>query len=75
LGTQKELLAGLARAARLAIEAGHFRKDVDCEQLAYEMYGILLACSHARRLLRDPAADKRARIAFERLITWAATAV
>jgi AcrR family transcriptional regulator len=51
-----------------AIGEGQFRHGVDARQFAYELEGILLAHHHARRLLRDPAADDRARRAFERLM-------
>lgn len=51
-----------------AIGEGHFRQDLDAKQFAYELEGILLAHHHARRLLRDPVADDRARRAFERLV-------
>ncbi len=71
VSTQKTLLGALARCARLAVEVGHFRSNLDCEQLAFELYGILLTCSHAKRLLRDPRAEARARAAFERLVDWA----
>ena len=71
VASQRELLTAMAKAARLAVEGGQFRKDLDCDQLAFEIYGIVAACSHSKRLLRDHDADKRARTAFERLLTYA----
>lgn len=68
VGTQKQLLASLAHSARLAIEERHFRSELNCDQFAFELYGIVLACSHAKRLFRDPAAESRAQVAFDRLL-------
>ena len=62
----RELVAG---AVRRAVEAGHFRRDVDPEQFAFEMEGILFAWHHAARLLGEPGADARAHVAFEALVT------
>lgn len=70
---QQQLLATLARSARLAIEEGHLRRDTDVEQLAFEIYGIVFAYNHARRLLRDRHAEARARKAFDRLLAAAST--
>jgi AcrR family transcriptional regulator len=70
-GTQRLLMTTLGKAARIAIEAGHFRADLDCEQFAFELYALVLARGHWQRLLRDPRADARARSAFETLIAHA----
>lgn len=61
-------LAFLARAVRIASEAGHFREDLDPEQIAFEIEAIALGYHQSRRLLRDPRAAERAKNAFERLI-------
>lgn len=63
--------AFLAKAARLAIDAGHFRPDLDVDQLAFEFDGLFFGYHHSHRLLQDPHAGERARIAFERLLAWA----
>jgi AcrR family transcriptional regulator len=65
---QRQWLAVLARASRIAQEEGHFRGDVDAEQFAYEAYAVALAYHHFRRLLRDPGARDRARRAFDDLL-------
>jgi len=65
---QREWLATLATAVRGAKAEGHLRREVDPEQLAFELYGIMLSCHHAVRLLRDPRAVERARSAFDRLV-------
>src|SRR5262245_47534509 len=55
---QKDWLDVLAGAVRIAIAEGHFRKDVDPEQFAHDLYGVALAYHHASRLLRDPRAKE-----------------
>lgn len=74
VGYQRDWLAVLARAARISQEEGHFRPDLDAEQFAYEMYAVLLAYHHFRRLLRDPHAAGRARRAFDALLRGARAA-
>jgi AcrR family transcriptional regulator len=68
---QRDWLDTLAQAVRIAVSEGHFQKDVDPDQLAYEMYGIMLVTHHATRLLQDGTAGARAREAFERLLASA----
>lgn len=65
---QKDWLDALVNAARAAINEGHFAPDVDVEQFAYELYGIMLMFHHSARLLGDPKAEHRARAAFESLL-------
>jgi AcrR family transcriptional regulator len=66
--TQKDWLAALAQAARIAIDEGHFRRDLDPEQFAFETYALMLGSHHHRRLLRDPRTEKRSRASFQRLL-------
>ncbi|HSN91372.1 MAG TPA: TetR/AcrR family transcriptional regulator [Anaeromyxobacteraceae bacterium] len=68
---QKDWLDVIATVIRTALAEGHFRKDVEPEQLAFEVYGTMLAWHHAARLLRDARAEARARAAFEGLIARA----
>ncbi|MCA1828342.1 MAG: TetR/AcrR family transcriptional regulator [Myxococcales bacterium] len=72
---QQALMDAIARAAEISKTEGHFRKDLDVEQFAFEMEAIYLVFHHAHRLLRDPKAAKRARAAFNRLIQTAAAPV
>jgi AcrR family transcriptional regulator len=65
---QTDWLELIANVARTAVREGQFRADADPEQFAYELHGIMLAAHHSSRLLRDPAAEKRARRAFETLL-------
>ena len=68
----RELVQSIAAAARLAVEVGHFRRDLDVDQFAFEVHGIYLAFHDAYRLLRDPKAEQRARRAWARLVEDAA---
>ena len=70
---QREWLDVLARSVRAARDEGHFRAEVDPEQFAFEVYGIMLVTHMATRLLRDRQALPRARRAFERLLEAART--
>lgn len=66
--SQRQWLEVLARAVRLASAEGHFRPDADPELFAFQLYGIVTSCNHQTRLLQDPAADDRARRAFDALL-------
>lgn len=65
---QKEWIATLGTAARIAVEEGQFAEDLDVEQFAYVFYSILLAYHHFSRLIRDPSAELRARRGLTSLI-------
>ncbi len=65
---ERDKLESLTLIIGTAVSEGHFREDVDPEQFAYELEGIVLAHHHARRLMRDGRAEERARRAFDRLV-------
>jgi len=65
---QKELRGAIAKAVRLAIEAGELPADSDPWQLAFELFGIVLAAHHDRHLFDDPRASERGMKAIERLL-------
>src|SRR5262252_6311345 len=65
---QQAWFDALARAAEIARDEGHFRKDLDPQQFAFDLGGIFLSFHHAHRLLRDPKAARKARAAFNKLI-------
>ena len=65
---QKDWLAAIAATVRGAMREGHFRAGLDADQFAHELNGIILAYHHAARLLKDPAAEQRARVAFVALV-------
>jgi len=64
----RDRVAFLTKAARMAVEAGHCRPDLDAEQFAFDFDAIVLGYHHAHRLLCDPRAEAHARTAFERLL-------
>lgn len=65
---QSQLRSALIKAARIALEEGHLRKELRPEQFAFEMQGILLSYHYSARLLRDPKARSQARGAFRNLL-------
>jgi AcrR family transcriptional regulator len=68
VASQKDWLATLAQAAKIAIEEKHFRKDLDTEQIAHELYSIAYGYHFLRRI-GDPArAERRARAAIDRIL-------
>ncbi|HEX6901077.1 MAG TPA: TetR/AcrR family transcriptional regulator [Thermoanaerobaculia bacterium] len=58
----------IVKAARIAIEAGHFRPDLDTDQFAFDVNAVLLGYHYAHRMLRDRKAREHARANFERLL-------
>jgi AcrR family transcriptional regulator len=68
LASQKDWLGVLAQAARVAVEEGHFRRDLDAEQFAWQLDSFVLGYHHSARLLRSTDAQARADAAFESLI-------
>lgn len=69
--TQKDWIDLLSQTARTAVEEGQFRRDLDVDQFAFELYGIVLGFHHQSRLFRDPKALSRMQTAFERLLASA----
>ncbi len=65
---QRDWLDTLAQAARIAVREGHFREDLDAEQFAFELHGLMLVTHESGRLFRDDRSTKRARNGFERLL-------
>ena len=67
--SQRDWLGVLAGAARIAVEEKQFRKELDTEQVAHELYSIAYGYHFLRRV-GDPArAERRARTAIERILT------
>lgn len=66
--SQKQWLAFIAGAAERAVAARHFRADLDPRQFAFEFSAIGMSLQFAAKLVADPAAERRARAAFESLI-------
>jgi AcrR family transcriptional regulator len=59
--------AMLCRTVQQALDAGHLRPDTDPEQLAFEIYSLMIGLMHDARFLRDPKALNRVHNAYERL--------
>lgn len=68
VASQKDWLSALSTAAKIAVEEGHFRSDLDTAQLAFEVYAIGQGYHVLRRLFREKGAERRARAAFDRLL-------
>lgn len=71
---QRELRGAIAKAVRAAADAGELPRELDPWQFTFELFGIVLAAYHERRLLDDRRALDRARRALDRLIEQSATA-
>ncbi len=68
LAAQRDWLATLAQAARIAVDEKQFRKDLDPEQLAYELFSIAYGYHFLRTLMDPTKSERRARASFERLL-------
>ena len=68
VATQRELRGAVVKAIRLAIDQGDLAPATDPWQLAFELYGIVLAAYNDCRLLADSRSTARAEHAVERLI-------
>jgi AcrR family transcriptional regulator len=68
---QRDLLDMIATIFRAGIAEGQFRADADPDQFAQDLYGVMLACHHATRLLSDRQAEPRGRRAVESLLAAA----
>lgn len=72
--SQRDWHEALATAARIAVEQGHFRDDLDPEQFAFEMYALMLGAHHFHHFIRDRKSLTRTRRAFEALVERARAA-
>jgi AcrR family transcriptional regulator len=63
-GWKRELI----KAIRQAVSEGHLKRNVDAQQLVFEVYGLMLAMHQDARLLRSADSAKRARAGLRRLI-------
>lgn len=68
LHQQTAWVESLARIARSAIDAGDFKKDVDCQQFAFDLYSLLLGFHYYARLLHDRQTRARQQQALEKLL-------
>jgi AcrR family transcriptional regulator len=69
--SQRDWRATIAHAARIAVDEGHFRADLDTEQFAFEFVGVGMTFQQTLKLLADARADAYARAAFDALLARA----
>jgi AcrR family transcriptional regulator len=69
--SESDWLETIASVARTAVHEGDFRADLDCEQFAHDVFGVIYAYAHASRLMRNPKARMRAQTAFDALVAAA----
>jgi len=68
IASQRDWLSTLAGAARIGVEEKQFRKDLDVEQVAHEIFSIAYGYHFARNVVDPKLAEKRAKAAFERVV-------
>lgn len=68
VGHLRDMLGVISRAAKISIEEGHLRSDLNAEQFAYEFWAALLAYHQFGRLFQAEDARDKAYQAFENLI-------
>lgn len=67
----RDWLSLLDARVRHAIAQGALHPGTDRAQFLHDLQGIMLAYHHARRLLKDPGAERRARHAYAMLVEQA----
>jgi AcrR family transcriptional regulator len=65
---QETWIDSLSRIAQSAVRVGHFRKDIDCEQFAFELYSLLLGFHLYDKLLENEDIQYRQQTALDTLI-------
>lgn len=68
LHQQEAWIDSLRRIAQSAIQVGHFKKDIDCEQFAFDLYSLLLGFHYYHKLLQDSETKKRQETALKHLL-------
>jgi hypothetical protein len=66
--SQQDWAEFIATVAGTAVSEGHLRADLDTEQFAFTLQGLMYAYHHSSRLLRDPRARDLTRAALEQLL-------
>jgi AcrR family transcriptional regulator len=67
--SQRDWIDTLAGAVAIGQREGHFDSAFEPEQIAFELYGLMIGSHFFSRLMADPAAENRARSGFEALLT------
>jgi AcrR family transcriptional regulator len=73
VASQRDWIDTLATAARIAVDEGHFRRDLDVQQFAYEVFCLGYSHHFVSRLKLDAKSDRRTRAAFRHLVEGART--
>ncbi|MDX6249442.1 MAG: hypothetical protein QOF10_2802 [Kribbellaceae bacterium] len=68
LQAARDYLDTLVTVFSSGVSEGQFTSDIDPQQFAFDLKGVLMSYHHASRLLADPKAEDRARTAFEALL-------
>ena len=68
---QRDWADFLETVIRTAVTEGDLRSDLDVEQFAFLLQGLIYAFHHASRLLRDPRAHDHTRRGLEQLLATA----
>lgn len=68
---QKDLIKNIEKAAKIAVEEGHFRSDLDAELFAWSTYSFVLGYHHFKRMLEDPKAESHLKRSFNGLLEMA----
>jgi AcrR family transcriptional regulator len=71
---QQDWMDFVATVAGTAVTEGDFRPDLDTEQLAFTLQGLMLGYHHAARLMHDPKALEHTRHALDQLLAASAAA-
>ena len=66
--SQKDLISNIEKAARMAVDERHFRRDLDVEQFAWTLYSFVLGYHHFKRMLEDPKAELHLKRSFNGLL-------
>ncbi len=56
---QSTMIGSFEKAAQIAVDEGHFKKDLDVKAFAFEFYSYMLGYHLYSRLLRDEVAKER----------------
>jgi hypothetical protein len=65
---QQDWMDFVATVAGTAVSEGDFRPELDTEQLAFTLQGLMLGYHHAARLMHDPQALAHTRQALDQLL-------
>ena len=68
VSNQKGWIDYIVKAAQFGVDNGEFRKDIDCQLVAFELQAIFPSYQFSSRLLKDPEAENRAWKMINKLI-------